>query len=1203
LLITGGSYGLVIRSRKVALRLAAMPVVVVCVFIVAVLVGQGLDEASLWATVLGLPVGLVAAGASVLAVVTTQIRPPVPSELEAPEWGVDRPAELEEVVSALLSSHAETVGITTGLYGAGGFGKTTLALMACADPRVRRRFKGFVYWVTVGPEVRGATAMAAKINDVIKLVGGEEATFADPGMAGQRLSALLDNGPRRLLVLDDVWWPEQLAVLAAGSRHCARLVTTRVPGLLAGRSAAVLVDQMSTDQARRVLTAGLPPLDPAVLGELLAVTGRWPLILRLVNRILADTAQAGADVASAGRELLARLHTSGPAAVDDLSDGPIRGLDVAQPRERVRAVRATIQASTSLLRPQEGERFAELAVFVADDSIPFSLAARLWRVTGALDELRAVRLSARLRELAIVSPTSPTAGGLVLHDVVREFLRSELGPERLARLHNVLLDEVATDLAPALPLKQDEPPSVRAAWWNLSDDSQYMREHLIEHLLGAGRSAEAEALACDLRWAGKRLQESGPAAPTADLALVATPRAARLRAVLERSAHLLTPTQPARAVIDILHSRVASDPEWGTQVTELRETWGKPRLLNRWPLPDEPDPALRRVLRGHELGVDAVAIAPGGAWLATAGGDRTTRIWDTTTWRERATLACSDKVNLVAITADGSWLATATRRRVRIWDTTTWQERTTLPTPGGLISAVTVSSDGSWLAVIADRRVQTWDTATWEERSTLTVPSTTAGSVRIAPDGSWLASTGGGKVRIWDASTWQERWQERLPTADVVSLARVAAIAPDSSWLATVGAYHGIVRIWDATTGQERASLTIPSGRTSAVVISPDGNRLAAACRHGREVRIWDTATGNQQAVLTDHRLSNAVRPELTFLPGRLRLNAVAISPDGSWLVAGREDGIVQIWSATTGPQSAALPRSRYGPVKTIASTSDGNWLAVVGTNGKARLLEMSTGQQRSILTGHPHKVTAIAISPDGKWLATANDNGMAHFLDTATGQERAISIGRVTAVAISPDGTWLATTSYDRKARIWDTATCQLRVTLTGHGSRANTVAISHDGTWLATTSGYSRKVRTWDALTGRRRRSLVGPVFTWASAVAISSKGTWLATISEDGSVLTWDAATGHRRASIGNDRYRRVNAVAFSADEGWLATTSEDGTVRIWNAVTGQPGALMRVDGTLRACAWLGNDMLAVAGRNGLYVFDFLTAHSAPRATPAR
>ena len=236
------------------------------------------------------------------------------------------------------------MGITTGLYGAGGFGKTTLARVVCADGRVRRRFGGGVFLVTVGRDVRGPAAVAAKVNDVIKLVAGEEATFTDPELAGRRLGALLDAGPRRLLVVDDVWEAGQLAPFAAAGRRCARLVTTRVPGLLGGRDVAVRVDQMSAGQARRLLTAGLPPLDPVVADGLLAVTGRWPLLLRLVNKILANAAGTGADAGAAGTQLLERLRAGGPAVVDDLLGEDSRGLDVGQPGERAQAVRATIEA-------------------------------------------------------------------------------------------------------------------------------------------------------------------------------------------------------------------------------------------------------------------------------------------------------------------------------------------------------------------------------------------------------------------------------------------------------------------------------------------------------------------------------------------------------------------------------------------------------------------------------------------------------------------------------------------------------------------------------------------------------------------------------------------------------------------------------------------------------------------------------------------
>ena len=300
---------------------------------------------------------------------------------------------------------------------------------------------------------------------MIKLVTGEDATFTDPQLAGQRLGSLLDAGPRRLLVLDDVWDPQQLAPFAEGGKACARLVTTRVPDLVVGRTVAVRVDQMSPEQARAVLTSGLPPLDSSVVQGLLAVTGRWPLLLRLVSKILADYAQLAADVSAQGMVLLERLRTGGPAAVDDLlgDDGLL--LDVSKPHQRTRAVRATLEASISLLERHDAERFAELGVFAEDEAIPFSLIARLWRATAGLKDLESARVCHRLVQLALVSEAAGPVHSIAMHNVVRDLVRAELGHQRLVGLGAVLLDAVATGLPEASPLGHAGLSPVRVAWW------------------------------------------------------------------------------------------------------------------------------------------------------------------------------------------------------------------------------------------------------------------------------------------------------------------------------------------------------------------------------------------------------------------------------------------------------------------------------------------------------------------------------------------------------------------------------------------------------------------------------------------------------------------------------------------------------------------------------------------------------------------
>jgi WD40 repeat protein len=984
--------------------------------------------------------------------------------------------------------------------------------------------------------VRGAAAVAAKVNDVIKLVADEDAVFTDPELAGRRLGALLESGPRRLLVLDDVWEPEQLAPFVDGGQRCARLVTTRVPRLLASQSVSVRVDQMSPAQARALLTAGLPPLAPALVGQLLAVTGRWPLLLRLANKILANAAQAGAEVPTVGGQLLERLQAGGPAVIDDLSGEASRVLDVGKPQERARAVRATIEASTSMLNPHDAQRFAELGVFAADETIPFALVARLWGVTGGLDELQSSQLAIQLSELALVSLADDGSGGLALHDVVRDFVRGDLGRQRLADLSGALVDAVAAGL-PASDAPQAPETTPARAWWELGRSDRYMRDHLIEHLLDADRQSDAEAVAGDLRWVGARLQASGPATPASDLAIVGTSKTARLQAVLARAAHLLAPTEPAESVIDVLHSRVAEDPDWGAQAIALRNRCHRPRLVNRSPLPDLPHPALRRViLTNRDNWVNAVAISSDGSWLAAGGDDGKVRIWDAVTGHESAALACSHSgVRAISIAPDGSWLATGDYDgTVRIWDATTGHERASFKSHQGLVRAVS-----------------------------------------IAPDGSWLATGGGdGTVLIWDIATGQERAALTAPYGSV----RAVAIAPDGSWLATGGEEHGEVRIRDLATGHERAALAGHYDRVNSVAISQDGSWLATGS-DDETVRIWDATTWQERATLTSHH-------------GRVK--AVAISQDGSWLATGSDDGTVRIWDATTWQERANLA-TRHGWVCTVAIVPDGSWLATGGTDGTVRIWDAAAGQERSFLTSHHGRVNVVAIAPDGRWLATGGEeDGTVRIWDTGTWQQRANLTSHhrwVHVVAISPDGSWLATGgAEDGTVRIWDTGTWQQRAILISHHRWVHVVAISPDGSWLATVSAEDGTVRIWDTGTWQQCATLTSHDGL-VRAVAIAPDGRWLATGGEeDGTVRIWDTGTWQQCATL-TSHHGPVNLMAISPDGSWLATVSGDKTVRICDAATGKARALMRVESMILACAWISNGGLALGGMVGLYLFDFL------------
>ena len=1088
--------------------------------------------------------------------------------VERPEaWVVDRPAEVNQVVAALCRTSGGTVGVTTAVQGAGGFGKTTVAKMVRADRRVMRRFRGRVYWVTLGRDA-GKEALAGLVNGLIARLEPERpVTFTDARQAGEHLAAMMAKGPRRLLILDDVWSEEQLAVFPAAGR-CARLVTTRIPSLTAGMALPVRVDQMSSAQARALLVADLPPLPSAVVARLLDETGRWPLLLRLVNKLLAGQAGLHLDVTAAAEELLGLLRAGGRASVDELTGAAGQPLDVTDPVQRQQAVWATIQASTGLLGATECSRLAELAVFAEDETIPIPLIAALWSATGGLDSIAAGALCARLTDLALLAP-SPGGGMVTMHDVIRDYHRDELGADRLAQLHEILLSIIAETLPTATPVAG---AGSVTAWWELPKDARYLRDHLIDHMLAARRAGQAEETAADLRWVGARLQASGPAGAYADLALVGTSRAERLAWVLGQVAHLLAPTDPPYSVADILYCRIGHDPDWGPQAMTLTASRAVPALASAWPPPDLPAPPLRRVIVGHTESVTAVAVAPDGTWIATGSWDKTGRIWNPVTGRQRAVLTGhNDAVTAVAIASDGLWLVTASDDgSVWIWDSNTGQLRAKAINSKIAISAIAIAPDGTWLATgHKDGPVRIWDAETGRQRAVLVGHDHAVTAVAIAPDGTWLATAGDDTARIWDTETGQER----AVLAGHRWLVAGVAIAPDGTWLATAS-WDRTAGIWDARTGRRRAWLTGHNRAVTAVAIAPDGTWLATV-GDDTTARIWDAETGQERTALAGHND---------------QMTAVAIAPDGTWLATASSDDTVRIWDpAIDRQQHAALTGHVIGQ-RAVAFAPDGTWLATASGEKRIWIWDVDTSRHHDIRTSDSW-VSAIAVAPDGTWVATVGSNEPIVIWDMATGERRARLTGdkrQIDALAVAPDGTWLVAGGYDGPVQIWDVATGRERGNLNGYRDSVCAIAVAPDGTWLATGS-YDGSVRTWEVTTGQQLAALTGHRGA-VHAIAVAPDGTWLATAGLDEPARIWDAATGRQRTVLGGHT-EPVDAVAIAPDGAWLATASHDQTLRIWELATSKVRAVMRVDSPLYGCAWNRHGtLLAAVGDAGLYLFSF-------------
>ncbi|MFF5972122.1 NB-ARC domain-containing protein [Streptomyces sp. NPDC012769] len=1165
--------------------------------------------------------------------------PPPPAPHAVPDWVVDR-GERARTVKAVCRTgrrgrgrDGRTVAITTSLEGAGGFGKTVLARAVAASPRVRRHFRGRIYTVTIGRDVRGRAAVAAKVAEATRFITNDTTAFDDPALAGDHLGRLLDRRPRSLLLLDDVWDAEQLEPFLRGGDRCVRLVTTRVPGALPRGTERVRVDEMSPDQARAVLAWELPRLPETLVRDLLEATGRWALLLRLTNRLITRRIATGTAPADAAAEALRGLVANGPAAVD--SDPAT--LDLDDPVRRAQAVRATVEAARTLLPPGGDRRLAELAVFAEDESIPVPLIARLWEATGGLTEQATRSLCGELDRLSLVSLTPDNGGRITMHDVLRDYLLKELGEADVRALHGTV-----ADAAGATPW---EPPE---------DSRGYLLDHAIEHLLAAGRTVEPEHVASDLRWIETRLHQRGPMAAWADLSEVPTPMAARLADDLTRTAHLLTPTDPPELLTNVLHSRLESLPLWRDRVLHrlvAPEIASRPLLRNRRTPPDLPEPALLRTFLGHTGPVRSVAVVPdaetGRPFLVIIGADGMARGLDPDSGGEFAVdVRGPGRFQALAVAPDGTWLATGgSGRNVHLWtpDRATPSTRILGPVGerGASLRDLSISPSGARMATLAtDSTLEVWDVRTGaclfgalprgaERIGPRPLRADRFTCVAFSPGGSWLAVGGNRGIELMSpdlATRLETRGDGAHDAVDAL------AVAPDGSWLVS-GERGGDVRVWDEATLKSVWSARAHDGGVTAVAVSADGRWAASGGRKGT-VAVWDGRTGECRIHCAGHRGP---------------VHAVAFTPDGDRLISTGADGTIRVWDAT-GASRSRRPDAGEG-MRTVTVVDGGTRLAVGHADGRTRLRDLRTADEEGtpLRADFERQGVPPAFAPDADWYAAAGAPAFSVELrDLGSGAISAtLELGgtaKVEAMAVAPAADWLAVADSTGAVQLWDRATSTRTASLPGGEGRADTVAIAPDGSWVAVLrqrplprrEEARRVLRSWLAvlrhgrLPTREARSLIrvwldalrreewpareedsrvqvfplapgrgaadphGPVHLDVhrseklTALAATPDGTRLLTASSTGTVTLWDPRTGTPRSSF-TDPDGPVNGLSVSPDGKWIATAGA--MLRVWDAATGRTVAGVRAETPLSSCAWLpdGGELVAV-GERGLYSYEF-------------
>jgi len=588
---------------------------------------------------------------------------------------------------------------------------------------------------------------------------------------------------------------------------------------------------------------------------------------------------------------------------------------------------------------------------------------------------------------------------------------------------------------------------------------------------------------------------------------------------------------------------------------------------------------LEKTLEGHGTSISDLAYSPAGDALASCDIDYNLRIWDV------------ESGELIAEEPDiGRWLAYHPNGR---WIVVEDYGRRTLDTPGTVTlwdsydlvrvasrqlpvasNSVRISPDGQRIALAGiDDHIRILDLnletlldldASGEARASDGLNNTLdigpgVYCIDFSPDGRRLVSgSGDGFVRTWDLETGQRLEFFRGHRSIVKSV----RWHPRFSWIVSSDK-TGSIRFWNSETGQPLDVLRGHDEDVTSLGFSALGDRLLSASRD-KTVRVWDGQAGANDTSLDGYSYPNFRPYELAFSADAERIAWRSAESTVSVSDVRTGEDVSSIW--TDGPSSVACMEFVDGDLWEVS------WL------GRLTRWSPSTGERLSTVeTGlstwggvfQPgHRAVLLAGRASSFWLKLVDLNSESVVWTTPVGfRPRTLAFSHdgsrcvVSARPLQGDGGGIVALDASSGTVLWE-------VWDSGHGTR---LAVFPDGERFAHTNynEWNKSLYIRSLKTGELLKTLIG--HAQPTAIDISPDGSRIVSGNWDGTLSLWSPERGEIIVVPAHSMV--VPDVGFSPDGQLIASLGSDGRRRIWSATAVESRQVARTAAARRR-RWSGD-----------------------------